>query len=96
MISHPATNSIKKFQNLIYGEKFDKQVDGIQMSPNEMANVCCDRWISSDHVHWLLDDLNISQKNSLCSHQSRVGCRGVRGSLSSRWPVKANEFVLCP
>ena len=62
VISHPATNSIKKFQNLIYGEKFDKQVDGLQMSPNEMANLCCDRWISSDHVHWLLDDLNISQK----------------------------------
>ena len=67
MISHPATNSIKKFQNLIYGEKFDKQVDGLQMSANEMANLCSDRWISSDHVHWLLDDLNISQKK-LCVH----------------------------
>ena len=31
------------------------------MSANEMANLCSDRWISSD-VHWLLDDLNISQK----------------------------------
>ena len=62
VISHPTTNSIKKFQYLIYGEKFDKQIDGLQMSPNEMANLCCDRWISSDPVHWLLDDLNISQK----------------------------------
>lgn len=36
VISHPATYSIKKFQNLLYGEKFDKQIAGLQMPPMKL------------------------------------------------------------
>ena len=31
-----STNSIKKFQNLLYGEKFDKQIVGLQMPPMKL------------------------------------------------------------
>ena len=60
VISHPGTYSIKKFQNLLYKGKFDKHIDGLQMSPDEMVKLCCDPWISSDHVHWLPDNPDIS------------------------------------
>ena len=35
------------------------------MSPDEMVKLCCDPWISSDHVHWLPDNPDISHLKTL-------------------------------
>ena len=64
--SHPSAESIQKFKSMLYGKPLDKLITGLQMSPDEIAKLCCDRWISTDQVQWICDKLNALQSTVFC------------------------------
>ena len=43
------------------------------MTPKELSYLCCDRWLSSDHMNWMASKLNEAQKDTLCVYINHVG-----------------------
>ena len=66
-VMYPADDSIKAFQELLYMAPFDDLLPGFGMSPNEMAELCGNRWVSSDHLLWMAETLNKENPHTFCS-----------------------------
>ena len=69
VVEHPPANHVAKFQRLLYCERYDcyivKEIlKYCEMSPNELAMLCMYRWVSSDHIRWLIRTLNNLQNNT--------------------------------
>lgn len=64
VVEHPPANHVAKFQRLLYCERYDEILKYCEMSPNELAMLCLYRWVSSDHICWLMRTLNNLQNNT--------------------------------
>ena len=83
---YPPQNSLRTFQKLLYDTPYNQEVPGYGMYPGELAKLCCQRWLSSDHMHWFTEKINSSQKSSVCvyiNHVSNVE-RTIERLMSSR------------
>ncbi len=63
---HPAPSVITYFQTPLYSSRCDEILTAQQMSAMELANVCVNRWLSDDHILWLMENLNKSQTDTYC------------------------------
>ena len=61
---HPPPCQVKKLQTLLYCERHDKILKSCDMSPNELAALCVNRWVSTDHMCWLVRALNNLQSDT--------------------------------
>ena len=59
---YPPQKSLKTFQKLLYDTPYNQEVPGYGMYPGELAKLCCQRWLSSAHMHWLTEKINSSPK----------------------------------
>ena len=70
LVNNLNQKDIKKFQNLIYMRRYDEILSGYDASPQELSRLCCSRWISSDHVSWIIQKLNSTQTEKLCIYMN--------------------------
>ena len=63
---NPPVSLIASFQNMLYCNRYDEIREPHSMSANELAMVCVNRWISSDHICWLMKTLTDSQMHTYC------------------------------
>ncbi len=68
VVDHPPASQIEKFQELLYCNRYDAIQKPYDMSANELAMLCADRWVSSDHICWLVNTLNNSQNDTYFSY----------------------------
>ena len=54
VVQHPPSSNIQEFQEFLYCNRYDTIVQPQDMSANELAMICVNRWVSSDHVCWLM------------------------------------------
>ena len=65
---HPPPESVPKFKSLIHSKRFDAEIVDYGMSPKELSKVCCNRWLSCDHILWIVEKLNSMQSSTMCVH----------------------------
>ena len=69
---YPPQKSLKTYQKLLYNTPYSQEVPGYGMYPSELAKLSCQRWLSSDHMHWLTEKINSSQKSRVCVYINHV------------------------
>jgi hypothetical protein len=70
--TRPQLQGIEQFQNLLYSSRFDAILPHYGMAAEELSKLCCTRWLSCDHVCWLLDELNKAQEEIVCVYMNFV------------------------
>ena len=68
----PSQTSIRVFQNLLYESPYNLEVPGYGMVPNELAKLCCERWLTSDHMYWFAQKINSWQRSTVCFYLNHV------------------------
>ena len=53
--STPSVIAINNFKSLIFSHSYSKPFGKYSMSPDELSRLCCKRYISGDHVHWIIN-----------------------------------------
>ena len=69
---HPLPESISMFKSLIHSQRFDEEIAEYGMSPQELSKVCCNRWLSCDHILWIVKKLNSMQSSTMCVYLNFV------------------------
>ena len=57
---------IGPFQDLVFHKRWDEVLEEFNMDGAELAQICCDRLLSGDHIQWFISQLNKMQKNVFC------------------------------
>lgn len=60
------TASINNFKSLLLSHPCGLTLPEHRMNPKELAFLCCDRYISCDHVLWIVNRLNRQQDSVYC------------------------------
>ena len=94
---YPNSDSLRKFQDLVFHQKWDQELVGYGMSGDELAAICCNRCLSPGIIQWILNLLNTSQNEVLCVyHDPNVDNeKYVKDCLEKRTQVPASLFVVC-
>ena len=82
----PSQKSISDFQKLLYESPYNQEVPGYGMVPDELAKLCCERWLTNDHMYWFAEKINSSHQSTVCvylNHAANVE-RIAEKLLSSR------------
>ena len=58
--------AIDRFQSLLYSHRYGEQLSNYGMDAEELSKLCCSRWLSSDHVRWVSEQLNKAQIKARC------------------------------
>ena len=72
MCDNSSQQAVRAFQALIYCRRYDEVLPGYGMAPEGLAKICCQRWLSGDHVSWVLNRLNNDQMGTLCIYLTSV------------------------
>ena len=71
---YPNNQSIMHFQNLLYSFHTDEVFVDYNMPPvGELSKLCCTRWLSSDHICWMMETLNKAQRETYCIYMNYIG-----------------------
>ena len=70
--SYPTPKSASIFQSLLYNSTYNREIPGFGMYPDELAKLCCDRWLSSDHMYWFANKVNSLQQPAVCVYLNHV------------------------
>ncbi|XP_065651622.1 uncharacterized protein LOC136079588 [Hydra vulgaris] len=60
----PSQNLIEKFKEVLFRRPANKEISEYGMNPNTLAELCCARWLSSDHMLQISSILNSNQGHS--------------------------------
>ena len=82
---HPSPTSIAKFKTLIHSTQYDQYIPGFGMDPDELSRICCNRWLSCDHILWVVQKLNSMQSSTMCCYLNYAG--NVKRFVTRRLPV---------
>ena len=69
---HPSPESVSMFKSLIHSPRFDAEIANYGMNPQELSKVCCNRWLSCDHILWIVKKLNSMQSSTMCVYLNFV------------------------
>ena len=67
----PATH-INNFRSLMHNSPMKEEMTSLSTVPNELARVCCKRFLSGDHMHFFIDKLNAQSSETFCIYLNRV------------------------
>ena len=70
--SVPSRPTLNSFRSKIHNRPYNVQIPSLRMTPCELAQVCGKRFLSSDHMHWLVNKLNMQQKEMFCVYANSV------------------------
>lgn len=62
----PPASSIRSFQRLLYSSRYDQHLSSYNMSPDEMAKLCCNLCLSDDHLFWFCEKINSEESDAHC------------------------------
>ena len=68
----PNIVSINAFKSLIHNSPLNCDIEGMAIVPEELARLCCHRYISGDHIHWILKKLNQQNRSTLCVYLNEI------------------------
>ena len=68
----PSQESISAFQKVLYESPYNLEVPGYGMVPDELAKLCCERWLTSDHMYWFSEKINCAQQSTVCCYLNHV------------------------
>ena len=66
MVTKLSTVSLNCFKSMLLHNEHSKMFDRINMSPNELASICCKRYLSGDQMIWITNKLNSMQSDVHC------------------------------
>ena len=66
MVTKLSPISLDCLKSMLLYNKHSKMFDGINMSPNELAIICCKRYLSGDQMLWITKKLNSMQNEVHC------------------------------
>ena len=72
LCKYPSAESVSAFKSLIHSPRYDEEIAGYGMSSEELSKICCNRWLSSDHILWVVEKLNTMQPSTLCVYLNYV------------------------
>ncbi|XP_072048500.1 uncharacterized protein [Amphiura filiformis] len=95
----PSSDSLKKFQHLVFHQKWDEELNNYGMSGEELVKICCDRWLSHDIINWMLNLMNQSQEDTLCiyhdpHHPGDIDKKYIQECLDKRKQSPSSLFVV--
>ena len=61
---HPPATVILNFQRMLYSTKYDEAISPHGITPTELSMICGNRWLSDDHMTWLMKELNTSETDT--------------------------------
>ena len=64
------------------------------MTPNELANICCNKWLSSDYMNLFIDRLNATQRNVHCILLNFLGQPGQHARLMNNAKPRKIAFII--
>ncbi|XP_033633577.1 uncharacterized protein LOC117295121 [Asterias rubens] len=62
----PGIDMIRRFQMLVLCPRWNAVLNDYKMTSGELAKICCDRWLTSSHMAWTVEQLNAIQVDTLC------------------------------
>ena len=69
---HPPAKVIMNFQKMLYSNKYDEAILPHGITPTELSMICGNRWLSDDHMTWLMKELNHSGSDTYCVYLNGV------------------------
>ena len=66
LCKYPSAESVSAFKSLIHSPRYDEEIAGYGMSSEELSKICCNRWLSYNHILWVVEKLNSMQSSTLC------------------------------
>ena len=72
VIRHPTTQALQQFKSIIHNEPHNILITGLNTTPEELSRLCCKRYISGDHMQWVISQLNVLQSSVHCVYLNLV------------------------
>ena len=72
LCKYPSAESISAFKSLIHSPRYDEEIAGYGMTSEELSKICCNRWLSSDHILCVVEKLNTMQSSTHCVYLNYV------------------------
>ncbi|XP_065648316.1 uncharacterized protein LOC136077923 [Hydra vulgaris] len=69
----PPQNLIEKFKEVLFRKPASTEISEYGMNPNTLAELCCTRWLSSDHMMQISSILNSIQSHSKVIYFNFIG-----------------------
>ena len=69
---HPSVTVILNFQKMLYSKKYDEAISPHGITPTELSMICGNRWLSDDHMTWLMKELTDSGTDTYCVYLNGV------------------------
>ena len=94
VVQHPPAAHVAAFQELLYFQRYDQISQTTGMSPNELAMLCVDRWVSCDHICWLMANLNKAQDKTFFAYLNGIS-KSPQHLRRFKQPIKPSNFCFC-
>lgn len=69
---HPPAKAITNFQQMLYLHKYDESIRPHGITPTELSMICGNRWLSDDHMTWLMKELTDTVTDTYCIYLNGV------------------------
>ena len=69
---NPPATAIMSFQKMLYSSKYDEAIRPHGITPTELSMICDNRWLSDDHITWLMKKLTDSGTDTYCIYLNGV------------------------
>ena len=69
---HPPDTVIMNFQKMLYTYKYDEAIPPHGITPTELSMICGNRWLSDDHMTWIMKELTDSGTDTYCVYLNGV------------------------
>eukprot|EP00112_Aurelia_sp_Birch-Aquarium-sp1_P008138 Seg1893.5 transcript_id=Seg1893.5/GoldUCD/mRNA.D3Y31 product="hypothetical protein" protein_id=Seg1893.5/GoldUCD/D3Y31 len=70
--SVPSRPTLNSFRSKIHNRPYNVEIASLRMTPSELAQVCGKRFMSSDHMRWLVNKLNVQQQEMFCVYANSL------------------------
>lgn len=92
LTDYPSPESASMFKSLIHTTRYNREIPSYGTDPQELSKVCCNRWLSSDHILWIVKTLNSMQSSTICAYLNFVS--NIKGGKKPSTRPSSIVFIL--